>query len=104
MSKTEKYMQASPKKSSKGQTKTFLQILLAKTTAPQCPRRLLESRIQYAVSTGRLPQNKHWEHFSSLPGIQNLMNKKKDLLHTEFIQNSCTGMFITITNFEEYLS
>lgn len=75
MSKTEKYMQASPKKSSKGQTKTFL--LLAKTTAPQCLRRLLKSRIQYAVSTHKLPQNKHWEHFSSLPGIQTLMNKKK---------------------------
>lgn len=36
--------------------------------------------------------------------FRTLWIRKKDLLHTEFLQNSYTGMFITITNFEEYLS
>lgn len=73
--KTEKYMQVSPKNSSKGQTKTFLLILLAKSTASQCFRRLLKSRIQYVMSTLKIRVG----NTSSLPGIQNLMNKKKGI-------------------------
>lgn len=92
-------MQASPKKSSKGKTKTFLLVPLVKTTEGywkaeynmQCP---LTNFLKISIGNTLA----HFQVFRIL------WIRKKDLLHIEFIENSCTGMFIIITKFEEYLS